>query len=127
MLSRFIHESTTCAINRQYESLPVTDWPEARTRGDHILLVYHAEQLSFQNKLPFFVFFTRLVRLVVLPPNCLFTLPANDVPDHMPTSRHAAFHSFSLVNIDDVVEQIGFAVLTTKILPGKTCQRRGAK
>jgi hypothetical protein len=96
----------------------MTDWSEARARGDRILLVYHTEQLSFQDKFALLVFFTCLVGFIVFPPHGLLTLPADDVTHHMSTCRHAAFHGFSLVDVDDVVEKIGFAVLTTKILPG---------
>jgi len=80
-----------------------------------MLLTYHAEQLSFQDKFPLLVFFTCLVRFVVLPPNGLLALPADDVPDHMSTCRHAALHGFGLVDVNNIVEQIRFAVLTTKI------------
>lgn len=75
-----------------------------------------AEKLRLQNELSFFIFLGTLVGFVVLPAHGLFTLTTGDVTDNVPTSSHVAFTGIANFNIDDIVEQVGFSVLATKVL-----------
>jgi hypothetical protein len=75
-----------------------------------------AEQLGLQNVFALLVFFSSLVRLIVLPSDCIVALPAIDVPHDMPACCHAAFRGIVEIDIDNVAEQIRFAMLATKVL-----------
>lgn len=76
----------------------------------------NAEKLLLQNELPLFVFLAALIGLVVLPSYRILALAAGDVAHDMPSCSHATFHSFGLGDVDDVVEEVGFAVLAAEAL-----------
>ena len=79
-------------------------------------LVHRTQQLRLQYELPLFILLTRLVRLVVLPPYCLFALSAYYIPYNMPAGGHISFCGFGLRNIHDCIEKVGFTVLATEVL-----------
>ena len=81
-----------------------------------IHLIHRTQQLRLQYELAFFVLLRRLVRLVVLPPHRLLTLPAHYIPHDVPTGRHVAFAGVRLRNVHDGVEEVGFAVLAAEVL-----------
>jgi hypothetical protein len=78
--------------------------------------INHAEQFRLQDVLPLFVFLALLERLVIFPSHGLLALPANNISDKMPARGHIAFHSFSLCDVDDGVEEVGFAMLAAEVL-----------
>lgn len=75
-----------------------------------------AEELFLKDEFALFVFLAALVRLVVLPPHSLFALSAGDVTNYMSTGSHAALDSLRLGDVDDVVEEVGFAMLAAEVL-----------
>ena len=89
--------------------------PVLSSHNPHIL-VYRTQQLGLEYELPFLVLLARLERLVVLPAHRLLALPAHDVPHDMPSRRHVAFGGFGLRDVDDGVEEVGFAVLAAEVL-----------
>ena len=56
-----------------------------------------------------------LVSLVVLPSYRLIALLADHVTDNMSACRHVSLHRFTLSNIDDVREEKGLPMLTSKV------------
>ena len=79
-------------------------------------LIHRTQQLRLQYEFPFLVLLRRLKRLVVLPPHRLLALPAHYVPHDVPARRHVAFVGVRLRNVDDGVEEVGFAVLAAEVL-----------
>lgn len=84
-------------------------------------LIDSAKELRLQYELPLFVLLALLICLVVLPPHRLLALPAGNVPYHMTTGGHIAFVGFSFFDVDDLVEEVGFAMLAAEVLK----ERRG--
>lgn len=76
------------------------------------------QQLRLQDIFPLFVLLARLIRLIVFPPHRLLALPTRDIPHHVPPRRHIAFDGLGLRDVDDGVEEVGFAVLAAEILGG---------
>ena len=81
-----------------------------------VYLIHRTQQLRLQYEFAFLVLLRRLERLVVLPPHRLLALPAHDVPHNVPTRRHVAFVGVRLRNVDDGVEEVGFAMLAAEVL-----------
>lgn len=77
---------------------------------------YDAEKLLLKDELPLFVFLAALKGLVVLPSYRFLALATGDVAYNMPSGSHATLHSFGLGDVDDVVEEVGFAVLAAETL-----------
>ena len=75
-----------------------------------------AQKLGLQYKLALLILFTALKRFIILPPHRLVALPARDVPYNVPTGGHVAFGGFASGYIDNVVEEVGLAVLAAEIL-----------
>ena len=63
----------------------------------------------------FLVLLTGFIRLVVLPSYCLIALLADDVPDNVSPSCHVSFHCFTLSDVDDIREEKGLSMLTSKV------------
>ena len=81
--------------------------------------INRTQQLSLQDIFPLLVLLARLVRLVVFPPHRLLALPTRDVAHDVSARRHVAFRGFALSDVDDGVEEEGFAVLAAEVLPGE--------
>lgn len=77
---------------------------------------YNAEKLLLKNELPLLVFLAALVSLVVLPSYRLPALTAGDVAYDMSSGGHVTFDGIGLGDVDDVVEEVGFAVLAAETL-----------
>jgi hypothetical protein len=75
-----------------------------------------AQDLSFEYKFSLFVLFRVLVGFIVFPTDSLFTLTAVDVPDNMTACSHAAFVRLAALDIDNVMKQIGLAMLASEVL-----------
>lgn len=75
-----------------------------------------AQELGLEDELALLVLFGRLVGLVVFPADRLLAMPAIDVAHNVAPSGHVALGGFALGDIDDLVEEVGFAVLTAEVL-----------
>jgi hypothetical protein len=74
------------------------------------------QQLRLQNIFPLLIFLTRFKGLVVLPPYRLSALPTGYIPHDMPPCGHVALAGVAGGDVDDVVEEVGFAMLAAEIL-----------
>jgi len=74
------------------------------------------EKFLLQDELALFVFLAGLVCLVILPANRLLALAAVYVAHYVATGGHVALIRVRLGDVDDTVEQVGFAVLATEVL-----------
>jgi hypothetical protein len=91
--------------------------PQPRIKAsDMSHLAHDTQKLLFENKLALLVFLAALVCLVVLPSYRFLALSAGDIAHDVSTSRHAALYSLALCNVDDVIEEVCFPVLSSKIL-----------
>ena len=63
----------------------------------------------------FLVLLTGLVSLVVLPSYRLIALLADHIPNNMSARCHVPLHCFTLPDIDDVREEEGLPMLTSKV------------
>jgi hypothetical protein len=79
-------------------------------------LTHDTEKLFFEDKLALLVFLTALVCLVVLPSYRFLALSAGDITHDVPTGCHAALYSIALRDVDDVIEEVCFAVLASEVL-----------
>lgn len=79
-------------------------------------LAHHAQQFFFQYKFPLFILLTGLVCFVILPAHRLLALPAVNITDNMPSGGHATLHRFRRGNVDDIAEEVCFAMLAAEIL-----------
>lgn len=84
-------------------------------------LVHLAEQLLLQDELALLVFFGALEGLVILPPDDFFALPTGDVAHGVFASGHIAITRVGGLDVDDAVEEIGFAVLAAEVLRKGYC------
>lgn len=75
-----------------------------------------AQQLRLEDVLPLLVELRLLIGLVVFPAHGLLALTTGDVSDDVPTRCHVAFRGLATVDVDDAVEEEGFAVLTAEVL-----------
>lgn len=83
---------------------------------DAAVLPHHAEQFLLQNELTLLVLLTVLEGLVVFPPDRFLALSAGDISYNVPPRCHAAFGRFCQRDIDHVLKQIGFPMLSAEIL-----------
>ena len=79
---------------------------------------HRAQQLGLQDVLALLVLLRALKRLVVLPPDHLFTLSACDISYDVSAGGHVAVARFRGLGVHDAVEEEGFAMLATKVLRG---------
>lgn len=77
---------------------------------------HRTKQLLLQNKLPLLILFRLLVRAVVLPAHRLFALTTGDVAHDVAAGGHVALAGLALLDVDDAVEEEGFAVLAAEVL-----------
>lgn len=78
--------------------------------------IYSAQQLGLEDVVAFLVLLGVLVRLVVLPADRLLALGAADVAHDVAAGGHVALDGLGLGDVDDGVEEVGFAVLAAEIL-----------
>lgn len=74
------------------------------------------QELGLQDELALLVLLTRLVRLIVLPADRLLALAAGDVAHNVAARRHVALAGLAHFDVDDGVEEEGFAVLAAEVL-----------
>lgn len=79
-----------------------------------------AQQFCFQDILAFLVFLLGFISLVVLPAHDLLALSARDVTNLVLASGHEAFNGIRWDNVDNRVEEEGFAVLSPEVLLNRT-------
>ena len=77
---------------------------------------HHAQQLLLQNELALLVLLRALKRLVVLPPDHLFTLPASNVSHGVPAGSHVAVAGLRSLGVYHAVEEEGLAMLAAEVL-----------
>lgn len=87
-----------------------------KTLCDHVDSVDDAEQLVLQDVFPLLVLLGRLESLVVLPAHRLLALLAADVAHDVSARGHVALDGIRQDDVDDVVEQVGLAVLASEVL-----------
>lgn len=75
-----------------------------------------AQELRLQNKLPLLILLRTFIRLIVLPAHRLLALPAMDISNNVPACRHVTLAGLALGDVDDGVEEVGFAVLAAEVL-----------
>jgi hypothetical protein len=95
---------------------PPTSLPNVLPLGDI------AQQLRLQYKLPLLILLAALKRLIILPPHRLIALSARDIPHDVSARRHIPLGGFACGYVDDVVEQVGFAVLAAEVLAASSAQ-----
>lgn len=81
-----------------------------------VSLDHDTEKLLFENELALLVFLTALVCLVVFPSYRCLALSTGDITHDVSPGCHASFDSFTLCDIDDIVEEVCFAVLASEVL-----------
>jgi len=79
-------------------------------------LVNRSQKLSLEDELVLLVLLSLLVCLVVLPADHLFALSAGNVADDVSAGRHIPLTCLARHDVDDIAEEVGFAVLTTEVL-----------
>jgi hypothetical protein len=79
-------------------------------------LIHLTQQLLLQNILILLILLRTLIRTIVLPAHHLAALATRNITHYMTASRHVALARFALLDIDDFVEEVGFAVLAAEIL-----------
>ena len=75
-----------------------------------------AQQLGLEDELALLVLLASLVGLVVFPAHRLLALGAVDVADNVAAGGHVALVGVGLGDVDDVVEEIGLAMLAAEVL-----------
>jgi hypothetical protein len=83
-----------------------------------------AEQLGLEDELALLVLLGILVGLVVLPADRVLALPAGDVAHNVPARCHVALARLARLDVDDRVEEVGFAMLATEVLLGTKTGRQ---
>jgi hypothetical protein len=83
-------------------------------------LIHLTQQLLLQNILILLILLRALIRTIVLPAHHLATLATRNITHYMTAGRHVALACFSLLDIDDFVEEVGFAVLAAEILRARS-------
>lgn len=84
--------------------------------GTQVPSAHRTQQLRLKDKLPFFVLLAALVGLIVLPPYRLLALLAYDVPHDVSSRGHASLVGLARLDIDYIVEEVGFPVLASEVL-----------
>jgi hypothetical protein len=75
-----------------------------------------AEQLCLQDEFALLVLLAGLVRFVILPAHCFLALSTVDIAYDVATGGHVALVWLGLGNVDNAVEEVGFAVLAAEVL-----------
>lgn len=78
-----------------------------------------AQQLRLKDELALLVLLAGLVRLIVLPTDACVAAAAVDVPHDVPARGHITLVGFGVVDVDDVVEEVGLTMLAAEVLVGK--------
>lgn len=79
-------------------------------------LDHDTEKLLFEDKLALLVFLAALICLVVLPSYRCLALSTGDITDDVSPRCHASLNSFALCDIDNIIEEVRFAVLAPEVL-----------
>lgn len=74
------------------------------------------QQLDLEDEFALLVLLRRLVGFIVLPANNILTVTAADVADNVAAGRHVTLDWLALGDVDDGVEEVGFAVLAAEVL-----------
>ena len=85
------------------------------------------KQFRFQNELALLVFLRLLEGAIVLPTNGPFALLAFDVPHDVFACCHVPLVRVELINVDNVVEEIGLAMLSSEVLTESVTTRGSFK
>jgi len=88
---------------------------EANSSRRRTISVHLNNQLRLENVLALLVLLARFVSLFVLPAHNTAALLACNVSHVMAPGGHVAVGNFLFFDVDDGVEQVGFAVLTAEI------------
>jgi hypothetical protein len=75
-----------------------------------------AQELGLENEFTLLVLLTRLECLVVLPAHGLLALLAVDIAHDVATRCHIPLTCFPLGDVDDAIEEVGFAMLAAEVL-----------
>lgn len=75
-----------------------------------------AQQLGLEDELALLVLLAGLVCLVVLPAHRLLTLLTRDVSHNMATCSHASLGRLARIDVHNVVEEVGLAMLAAEVL-----------
>lgn len=79
------------------------------------LLGDHAQQLRLEDELALLVALRGLEGAVVFPAHRLVAALAHDVAHDVPACRHVALCGVAGGDVDDRVEEVGFAVLAAEV------------
>ncbi len=82
----------------------------------HTILANHAEQFGLENELALLVFLRCFVGLVVLPADGVAAAAAANVSHDVAAGRHVTLRRFARLDVDHGVEEIGLAMLSSKVL-----------
>ena len=74
------------------------------------------QQFSLQDVLSFLILLARLKRLIVFPAYRLVALSARNIPHDVSAGCHVSLTGIAGRDVDDVVEEVRFAMLATEIL-----------
>ena len=81
-----------------------------------ILLCDRAQKLRLKDEFPLLVLLRTLIRLIVLPSHRLLALPTMDIAHDVAARRHVTLAGLAFGDVDDGVEEVGFAVLAAEVL-----------
>lgn len=85
-------------------------------KPSHLCLRHRAKKLRFEDKLALFILLARFVGFVVLPADRLFALSTVYVADDVASGCHVALVRFRLGDVNDLIEEVCLAVLSTEVL-----------
>ena len=74
------------------------------------------QQLRLQDILPLLILLTGLKSFVILPSHRLIALSTSDVSNDMSAGRHVSLAGIARGDVDYIVEEVCFTMLTTKVL-----------
>jgi hypothetical protein len=77
---------------------------------------YGAQKLTLQDELALLVLLAGLISLVILPSDRLLALSAVNVAYDVAAGGHVALAGLRLCDVDDVIEEVRFAMLTAEVL-----------
>jgi hypothetical protein len=101
-----------CSRSHPTEGIQV-QWQALKAASCHI-----AKQLSLQDVLSFFVLLARLKCLIILPAYRLVALSAGNISHYVSARGHIPLTGIARRDVDDIVEEVCFAMLATEILAG---------
>ena len=87
------------------------------------LLVDLDQELGLQDELALFILLGRFICLLVFPTDNGLALLAGDVSDHVSASRHVPICLVSGFDVDYILEEEGFTMLTAEVLYVKSVER----